>query len=425
MIKEVKLSIPGFLPNPTEGKREKIDGMLSKFGNARRRAYNMIRKGIGKSEIERRLQRETGLNARYVKDAIHSIKDLPTNVTFGGKKNQELREKGKISKEEFHRRRNCVLTSRGEKSKKGNLNLRVIDDGSLKLRINIGNREWIHPDLFVPRKYLKKYGHLLNGSRPYQVTIIREGGYSREYEVKITVRTEGRLEEMERIMALDVNSGHIDWAVVDKDGKRLVETGRIDRHQVLDAPSGKTENLLHELVNKIKNIAKHYNAEVVAGNLNSGKFSSNPKANRKVKQMAQYKLRRILSYKLPFNGIPYGERSEAYTTVLGQYLCKPLGLDVHKASAFAFAIKILDCEEFQTLRRVLADDGDGIQSDGLSEGCDPTGLVQSYASGNWVLSGLDDDDLEAMSSSKAIPRQPGRGNPIGLKGPSRADVKAC
>lgn len=98
-MEEVKLTIPGYLPNPTEGEQEKIEDMLFKFGNARRRAYNMIQEGIDKPEIERRLQRESGLNARYVRDAINSIKDLPSSVTFGerkiknsGKRERSLRE---------------------------------------------------------------------------------------------------------------------------------------------------------------------------------------------------------------------------------------------------------------------------------------------------------------------------------------------
>lgn len=375
----MEITIPACLPEPTGRQVNHIESLLRKFGNARRRAYNIIRKkGMPKSEIVKRLQSETGLNSRYAADAYNSVKDLPSNVAFGGKRNQKLREKGKISREEFHRRRNCVLISRGDKTKNGNLNLRIVDsDGGLKLRINVGNREWIYPDLYVPKKYLKKYGHLLDGSEAYQVVITRKDGHLKEYEVKITVRPEIELPEKDRIMALDINSGHIDWAVMDRKDRELVETGRIDCHEVLDASSNKTENLLYELARKIGNIAEHYDAEVVAGNLNTGEFSSSSEANRKVKQMPQLKLRQILSYKLPLRGIPFKERSEVYTSVIGQYLCKPLGLDVHKGSAYALGIKVLDRELFSNLRGLLLDDGDGIRRDGESGGCGPTAPDQS------------------------------------------------
>ena len=54
-----------------------------------------------------------------VKDAYNSIKDLPPHITFGGKRNQLLRMKGKISRDEYRKRRNSILISRGEKSKRG------------------------------------------------------------------------------------------------------------------------------------------------------------------------------------------------------------------------------------------------------------------------------------------------------------------
>lgn len=426
-MEEVNLTIPGYLASPTEEEQSKIENMLFKFGNARRRAYNMIQRRIKKSEIDERLQRETGLNARYARDAINSIKDLPSNVTFGGKKNQELREKGKISKEKYHRCRNTILISRGEKSKNGNLNTRIVNDDDLKLRINVGDREWIFPNFHIPEKYLEEYGHLLDGSRAYQITIVRKNCYSQDYEVKITITIEKELGEKDHVMALDVNSGHVDWAIVNKGDGRLVDVGKLNCHEVLDASSNKTDNLLHELVNKIRNIAEHYNAGVIVGRLNSGKFSSwNPRANRRVKQMPQYKFRQILKYKLPLRGIPVSECSEAYTTQLGLHISKPLGIDIHKAAAYAFAIKFLNREEFQILRSVLVDEGDGSPDQRLSEGSGPTAFIQSYAQGNLKLSGLDDDDLEALDSSKAIPRPPGRGSPIlGLKEPSHTDVKVC
>jgi len=117
----VKVTIPGYICGISEDEKAELERLLFKFGRARRRAYSLKQKGYTKSEIERILQEEIGLNSRYIKDAYHSVKDLPPHVTFGGLKNQRLREKGKISKEEYHRRRNSIVISRGDKSKGGNL----------------------------------------------------------------------------------------------------------------------------------------------------------------------------------------------------------------------------------------------------------------------------------------------------------------
>ena len=52
-------------------------------------------------------------------------KTIPT-VIFGGKKNFYLRLKGKITKEEWKDLRSNTFYSRGDKSKKGNLNTRIV-----------------------------------------------------------------------------------------------------------------------------------------------------------------------------------------------------------------------------------------------------------------------------------------------------------
>jgi len=75
----------------SEEDREELEKLMFKFGKARRRAYSLKRKGYTKSEIEKILHDEICLNSRYIKDAYHSVKDLPPHVTFGGLKNQKHR----------------------------------------------------------------------------------------------------------------------------------------------------------------------------------------------------------------------------------------------------------------------------------------------------------------------------------------------
>ena len=186
-----KVTIPGYICEISEEDREELEKLLFKFGKARRRAYSLRRKGYTKSEIEKILRDELCLNSRYIKDAYHFVKDLPPHVTFGGIENQRLREKGKISKEEFHRRRNSIVISRGDKSKSGNLNMRLTE--RMELRINTGDGKWIYPKVYIPEKYLKKYGHLLDGSAPYTVIIKRRN--DGDYDVRITVEVQKEVKE--------------------------------------------------------------------------------------------------------------------------------------------------------------------------------------------------------------------------------------
>ena len=353
------ITIPGYICEISAEEKEELEKLMFKFGMARRRAYSLKRKGYTKSEIEKILRDELCLNSRYIKDAYHSVKDLPPHVTFGGIKNQRLREKGKISKEEYHRRRNSIVISRGDKSKNGNLNMRLTE--MMELRINTGHKKWIYPKVYIPKKYLKKYGHLLDGSAPYTVIIKRrnDGGY----DVRITVEVQKEVKEGKRVLALDINAGHIDFAVMGKEKLKVVSVGRIEVHETQFVRKGEREFRIHQAVDKIGNIAKHYDADVIVGKLNTGKFNSNNKnANREVKNMPQYKFRKTLK-KLERRGIKVMEKSEKNTSKVGEKISPLVGLDVHKCSAIAFAIKVLSYNLFKHLITLLSvvssNEGDG------------------------------------------------------------------
>jgi IS605 OrfB family transposase len=382
-VVSVKLTIPAVMVNIGQQDELCLENLYRRFGIARRRAYMLKQRGVPKGEIERILQEELGLNSRYIKDAYHSIENLPPHVTFGGLKLQRLREEGKISREEFHKRRNSLIISRGDRTKKGNLNARVVRENSrLLLRINVSNGEekrWIHPELFIPEKYLERYGHLLDGSRPYTVMIKRREDGGHNVKIIVEVPEEPR-PETKRVMALDVNAGHVDFAVAGKE--RVLAVGRINCHEVQHASANKTSNLLHKTVNKIGNIADHYGAKVVYGKLNTAGFRGNRGANQRIKRIPHRRLGRILEYKCRAE-----RRSEAYTTKVGREISRKAGLDVHKCSAAAFALKTLDYEAFRALcssripRGVAPDEGDGSPRCRLSAGSGPTAPAQTNSLG--------------------------------------------
>jgi IS605 OrfB family transposase len=355
----MKLTIPCFI----RGLNDDVERLMFKFGNARRRAYAMKQKGVGELEILRQLRRETGLPSRYVYSAYDTIKGLPPHVTFGGLELQRLREKGKIPKEEYRLRRNNLLACLGQAHFKGNLCLRV--EGN-SLRVNVAPRRWIYLPLQIPRRY-EGYRKYLDGSKPYMVLLRRRDDGS-GYDVRITVEVEApEIPEPKRVMALDLNAGHIDFAVVNKDSLRPVAFGRINCHKLLSSRKGKNRAVVYKTVRKIGNIAKHYNAEVVVGRLRTMSTRSR-RANRKIHRMSQYKLRQVMRYKLPLSGVRFSERSEAQTSKVGEKLSKPLGLDIHKASAYAFAIKAIDYHTFAFLRGAPLDEGDGSPRRWLSGG---------------------------------------------------------
>ncbi len=363
----VELSIPAYICEISDEERNRLEFLFIKFNHARRRAYALLQRGLTREEIKRKLQEEEGINSRYADDTILLVKALPPHVTFGGKRNQQLLMKGKIGRGKWGELRNSIVYSRGDASKKGNLNMRLVKtNGEWHLRVNIPTRmpevrrQWIYPKLFIPKKYLERYEHLLDGKHPYSVLIHKKDG---RYFVYIQVDVPTEVERGKRVLAVDINASHLDFAILDKQSQKLIAVGKVHMYETLNKRSKERERLIHKAVSKLANIARHFNADVIFGKLRTAKFKSFFKnANRKVHQMPQYKMRAVMRYKLPLKGIHAVERSEAGTSKIGKPLSKLLGIDIHKASAIAFAIKVLDCELFTlTLHEARRYEADGLR----------------------------------------------------------------
>jgi len=375
----IELTIPAGIELSEENEKA-LQNLFFAFGKARRLCYSLRQKyelkgEMSRSEIIKRVQASTGLNSRYVKDAYATIENLPAHVTFGGLRNQRLREKGKITNEEYKKRRNSIIYARGDKTKGGNLNLRIVEIASKKyLRVNIGDRKWLLLKLFIPHKYMKKYAQYLNGSHPYSVLIKRKD--DDKYDVRITIRVECNVNEGSRIIALDMNKSHIDFCVMDKKHKDVVAVGKINTSELQNTRSNKREHQIKKVAHKIKNIAKHFNADVFIGKLRTSNFKSHRKANRIVHQMPQLKLRKWIKHICVKNGVRCEERSEAYTTRVGRILSPILGLDVHKCAAIAFALKLSDFHVFKLLSGVSSYEGDGSLRGRRRRGSSLTGTAQ-------------------------------------------------
>ena len=377
----MEITIPAGIELSGEEEEKALQNLFFAFGKARRLCYSLrqkyeLRGEMSKSEIIKRVQELTGLNSRYVKDAYTTIEHLPPHTTFGGLNNQILREKGKITREEYKKRRNSIIYARGDKSRKGNLNLRIVEiAGEKYLRVNIGDRKWLLLKLFIPEKYMKKYAKYLDGSHPYSV-IIKRRHDNKGYDVRITIRVECALNEGSRLIALDMNKSHIDFCVLDKHLKNVVAVGKINTSELQNTRRSKREHQIKKVAHKVKNLAKHFNADVFIGKLRTSNFKSHRKANRMVHQMPQYKLRKWIKHICMKNGVRCEERSEAYTTKVGRILSHIFGLDLHKCAAIAFALKLSDFHVFKLLSGVSSNEGDGSLRGRQKRGSSPTGKAQ-------------------------------------------------
>jgi len=241
--------------------------------------------------------------------------------------------------------------------------------------VNIGDRKWLLLKMFIPHKYMKKYAQYLNGSHPYSVLIKRKDD-DKGYDVRITIRAECSAKEGTRLIALDMNKSHIDFCVMDKHLKNVVAIGKINTAELQNTRRNKREHQIKKVAHKVKNLAKHFNADVFIGKLHTSKFKSHRKANRIVHQMPQFKLRKWIKHICVKNGVRCEERSEAYTTKVGRILSHIFGLDVHKCAAIAFALKLSDFPLFKLLSGVASNDVNGRRRGRQRRGSSLTGTAQ-------------------------------------------------
>ncbi len=178
-----------------KGEEKKVlEDLMRRWSSCMRFAYKRLLEEKTRKELKRELQKIFGLNSRYVDDAILEAQSIitlsgepgfnPNKVIFGGRDLFEKLSKEHLSEKEKERlrkdwreKRQCNLYSRGDKTKNGNLNLRIVKEGEkYYLRVNVGNRKWILPELVTSHKRWGLFESLLIRGVPYSVRVQRRNG---------------------------------------------------------------------------------------------------------------------------------------------------------------------------------------------------------------------------------------------------------
>jgi predicted transposase len=187
------------LPMRLEDVRAKIEKTEKKIDD-----YQHGRKTPKKADLQTCLgglhQRLEKLKAKEDELTHHLDQGTIPRVIFGGKQNFYKRLKGKITNEEWKDVRSNQLYARGDKSKKGNLNIRLVyDDNTYECYVEIANplgqQEGKHAPrltfpVYVPEKYESEIIDVVMGEQvgvnakgkpimdyqPYTVEIKRKNG---------------------------------------------------------------------------------------------------------------------------------------------------------------------------------------------------------------------------------------------------------
>jgi len=341
--RQIAVSQEELLDHYIENYNNKVESILKIFKDKK---LSERRKLSLKSKLEKRMRKLE----YYTK--LKCENKLP-KVIFGGKKNFYDRCKGKISNEEYKSNRNNQFVSRGDKSKKGNPNLRVIVKNNMTflevstLEKNEHNRAVkIQVPLYIPQKLSKKTNKIngfdyrnslldfINNGGAYQVELLKKND---KYYVHITYelqKEETLYTGHNGILGIDTNIDGFAVTYIDNSGSYR-EHNYLKEHELTYARGNKRNNLCGELVRKLITHAKFKGCGIAIENL---KFSKDKdvkaKLSRKTNQFCYRKLLTILESACYKEGIEFIKVKPQYTSKIGLYkYCHQYGLDIHNGAA--------------------------------------------------------------------------------------------
>jgi len=368
-VHKIKITIQARLKVKEEEKKI-LDDLMRRWSSCMRFAYKRLLEGKTRNELKKELQIKFNLNSRYVDDAILEAQNIinlskefgfkPEKVIFGGrdlfeklcKKHLSEKERKRL-KEKWKERRQCNLYSRGDKTKKGNLNLRIVEkEGKYYLRVNTGERKWILLEIKTSHKKWQIFESYLIQNVPYSVRVQRRNG---KYYAYITF--EEPLPEVEigfenGAIGIDLNAfpSHIAWAEVGKDGN-LKSYGEIPTPHLFDGKKTKRDYFSWQYAHEVVKVALEKRKGIVLESLKikerGFRGDCTGRKSRRVKHNFSYrKLKERIISLARRCGIAIKEVDPAYTSVIGMLKYAPqLSLSKDVASAWVIARRGLGLSE--------------------------------------------------------------------------------
>jgi IS605 OrfB family transposase len=335
--------------------KQRVLELMRRWSSCMRYAYKRLLEGHERKELKRDLQGVFNLNSRYVDDAImkaESIKksceergENPEKVVFGGRELFEKLKKRHINgrayrelQRKWQEKRKGNLYSRGDRSKKGNLNTRIETDGVFtRLRINVGERKYVYATIqsgwktkgktYTDRNQLLQA--ISSSGEPYSVELKLKNGVVYAYFTVEEVFPKSGITRANGVIGIDTNAypRHIAWVETDENGQFL-SYGRIPMPELESGSLSKKEYYRWQYAHMIVQMAKGKQKAIVIENLSiqdrgrRGDFSG-----RKSRRIRHYFGYRLLLEKVKLlakrEGIEVVEVDPAYTSVIGMLKYAP------------------------------------------------------------------------------------------------------
>ena len=294
-------------------------------------------------------------------------------IVFGTKKMFLKRCKGLITNEEWKDCRNNRIYSRGDKTKSGNPNLRVVIKNSMTFleistleKTKTNRAVKIQVPLYLPQKLSKKTGkvnginyrqmflnHLQTGEA-YQAEIIKK---DKKYYVHITFEVPKAVPiytEDNGIIGIDTNPDGFALTMIDNKGNHKWHY-YLKEHELLYSRSNRRKNLCGELVKRIIQAAKQENCGIAPEDL---KFNNDTDVQSKFARIKQQFIYRTLLTMLESacarEGIKFVKVKPQLTSKIGLYkYCHQYGMCVHNGAAMVIARRAYGYKE--NMPKILKD----------------------------------------------------------------------
>jgi IS605 OrfB family transposase len=321
-------------------------------------------------------QRLEKLKAKEAELKHHLEHGTIPSVIFGGKQNFYKRLKGSITNEEWKDVRSNQLYARGDKSKKGNLNIRLgYDDHTNQGDVEIANpleqpngkhAPRLRFSVYVPEKYEPEIIDVIMGEqvgvnpkgkpiieyRPYTVEIKRKNG---EYYIHLSYEEEVYGREIaydepiqgERIAGIDINIDRIAVSIVSKQGN-YVQSKVFYCHELEYVRANKRNNLIGETVRDVYDwlLQENVGAVVIENIQLRQQHDTDKRFNRFTHNFKKKKLTETILRRGMRLGFRIKKVNPAYTSVIGRFkYMKKYGLSVHESAAFVIGRRGLGYHE--------------------------------------------------------------------------------
>lgn len=263
------------------------------------------------------------LNQRYVADAVsEALKIKQKHVLFGGKRLWDKFLKGSISKKKWQHARNNTLYSRGDRTKLGNPNIRVVGN---QLWVNDPETGWIKGKIWLNKQV---------NPACYESRIQCKDG---KFHVTIS------WDEPDSPIVTDKSLGVI-GVDTNPNGLALSEinpTGNLQSHIFLKndriqfAQTSKRDYDIKQMAIKAVQMAKQAGKPLVLEQLQFKNGKKSKKFNRMRSNFIYRRLIEAIKSRASKEGVEIIEVPAAYTSIVGKLKYQDMySLSIHNAAAF-------------------------------------------------------------------------------------------